>query len=374
MNLIFKLLIFLTISTNAYAFGDKNDYTSVKKAFETETPPLFNYKGNKKFCKRATLYTIPYTKLNTGATSMVGESGKLKAHFFAVSFGHAIASYLEGELDPDLSYKKEEFINKFIPYLVKAADDKYFTINKWTKGGSSVAYAQTMILINLSILMDFMDNKNLWKDGQREKIVKWGNILYKRSHYSHSLNGGRKQSDRWPDTVSKAAAAYMLWGYVNKDLKIFKDGFRDLMREYKKIPADGKYHQHYKGKYAGEIKGSWDLFLENKTLGDLVIASYVGELVGMETFNKTNKKGGNIKKAIDYLGKISTDPETLRGQDEKHLKNLTADGNSWMTIYRKLDPDDKNPLVDLHLKTSEEKGYGFSQILNYSRCIGNEIN
>ena len=99
-----------------------------------------------------------------------------------------------------------------------------------------------MILINLSILMDFMDNKNLWKDEQREKIVKWGNILYKKSHYGHSSNGGRKQSDRWPDTVSKAAAAYMLWGYVNKDLKIFKDGFRDLMKEYNKIPADGKYH------------------------------------------------------------------------------------------------------------------------------------
>ena len=67
--------------------------------------------------------------------------GNPAAHFFAVSFGHAIASYLEGELNPDLSYKKQDFINKFIPYLVKAADNKYFTINKWTKGGSSVAYA-----------------------------------------------------------------------------------------------------------------------------------------------------------------------------------------------------------------------------------------
>ena len=112
MDFLFKLLIFLIFSTSSYAFGDKNDYTSVKKAFGSETPPLFNYKGNKKFCKRATLYTIPYTKVNTGATSMVGESGKLKAHFFAVSFGHAIASYLEGELNPDLSYKKQDFINK----------------------------------------------------------------------------------------------------------------------------------------------------------------------------------------------------------------------------------------------------------------------
>ena len=34
---------------------------------------------------------------------------------------------------------------------------------------------------------------------------------------------------------------------------------------------------------------------------------------------------------------------------------MRADGNSWMTVYRKLDKTDNNPLVNLHLKTSEEK-------------------
>ena len=52
---------------------------------------------------------------------------------------------------------------------------------------------------------------------------------------------------------------------------------------------------------------------------------------------------------------------------------MRADGNSWMTVYRKLDKTDNNPLVNLHLKSSEEKGYGFSQILNFSRCIDNEL-
>ena len=369
--LFFNLFIFsVSFSANAFFGLDKNNYSSVEKAFKTGTLPLFQYKGNR-FCKGGVLYMIPYSKINEAKKSHT--SGKLKSWFFALSFGHAISSFLEGEFYPDLAYKKEDFINKYIPYLVKAAENRYFTVNKWVKGGSSVAYAQTMILINLSILMDFMDNKNLWKNGQRKKIVKWGDILYERSHYSHFTNGGKKQSNRWPDTVSKAAAAYMLWGYVNKDLKIFKDGYRDLMQEYEKIPADGKYHQHFKGPYAGVIQDSWDLFLENKTLGDLVIASYVGELVGMKTFTKPNNKGGNIKKAIDYLGQISSNLNELKGQDERHLNNMRADGNSWITVYRKMDKTDSNPLVSLHLKSSEQKGYGFSQILNFSRCIDNEL-
>ena len=369
--LFLNLFIFsVSFSANAFFGLDKNNYSSVEKAFKTGTLPLFQYKGNR-FCKGGVLYMIPYSKINEAKKSHT--SGKLKSWFFALSFGHAISSFLEGEFYPDLAYKKEDFINKYIPYLVKAAENRYFTVNKWLKGGSSVAYAQTMILINLSILMDFMDNKNLWKNGQRKKIVKWGDILYERSHYSHFTNGGKKQSNRWPDTVSKAAAAYMLWGYVNKDLKIFKDGYKDLMQEYEKIPADGKYHQHFKGPYAGVIQDSWDLFIENKTLGDLVIASYVGELVGMKTFTKPNNKGGNIKKAIDYLGQISSNLNELKGQDERHLNNMRADGNSWMTVYRKMDKTDSNPLVSLHLKSSEQKGYGFSQILNFSRCIDNEL-
>ena len=369
--LFFNLFIFsVSFSANAFFGVDKNNYSSVEKTFKTGTLPLFQYKGNR-FCKGGVLYMIPYSKINEAKKSHT--SGKLKSWFFALSFGHAISSFLEGEFYPDLAYKKEDFINKYIPYLVKAAENRYFTVNKWLKGGSSVAYAQTMILINLSILMDFMDNKNLWKNGQRKKIVKWGDILYERSHYSHFTNGGKKQSNRWPDTVSKAAAAYMLWGYVNKDLKIFKDGYKDLMQEYEKIPADGKYHQHFKGPYAGVIQDSWDLFIENKTLGDLVIASYVGELVGMKTFTKPNNKGGNIKKAINYLGQISSNLNELKGQDERHLNNMRADGNSWMTVYRKMDKTDSNPLVSLHLKSSEQKGYGFSQILNFSRCIDNEL-
>ena len=79
------------------------------------------------------------------------------------------------------------------------------------------------------------------------------------------------------------------------------------------------------------------------------------------------------KRAIDYLGEISSNPNELNGQDERHLSNMRADGNSWMTVYRKMDKTDTNPLVSFHLNSSKKKGYGFSQILNFSRCIDNEL-
>ena len=65
VKLLFGLLLIMMTPTNANAFFgvDKNDYSSVEKAFKTETVPLFQYKGNK-FCKGGILYMIPYSKIN----------------------------------------------------------------------------------------------------------------------------------------------------------------------------------------------------------------------------------------------------------------------------------------------------------------------
>jgi len=69
----------------------------------------------------------------------------------------------------------------------------------------------------------------------------------------------------------------------------------------------------------------------------------------------------------------ATKQDELKGQDERHLSNMKADGNSWLTVYRKMDKTEINPFVNLHLKSSEQKGYSFSQVLNFSRCIDNEL-
>ena len=67
---IFLSIITVSIKTNANTFFrvDKNDYSSVERAFKTETPPLFQYKGNK-FCKGGTLYMTPYDKFNKSKKS-----------------------------------------------------------------------------------------------------------------------------------------------------------------------------------------------------------------------------------------------------------------------------------------------------------------
>ena len=79
--LFFNLFIFsVSFSANAFFGLDKNNYSSVEKAFKTETLPLFQYKGNR-FCKGGVLYMIPYSKINGAKKRQT--SGKLKSWVFA---------------------------------------------------------------------------------------------------------------------------------------------------------------------------------------------------------------------------------------------------------------------------------------------------
>ena len=74
----------------------------------------------------------------------------MKSWFFSKSFGHAISAYLEGESAPDLSYKKDEVVDEFIPYLVQAAKDKYFTVNKWKKNACSRVTVVVQVTKNIN--------------------------------------------------------------------------------------------------------------------------------------------------------------------------------------------------------------------------------
>ena len=44
-----------------------------------------------------------------------------------------------------------------------------------------------------------------------------------------------------------------------------------------------------------------------------------------------------------------------KGTGQKHLNDMRADGNSWITVYRKLDKTDNNTVINLHLKTSKKR-------------------
>ena len=116
-------LAIITYSASASAFWntDKTDYTMVENMFTAAKAgnmiakrPLFEYKYNK-FCTGGQIYTSKYNKYNKSKGGHT--AGKLPSWFFAKSFGHAMATYLEGESEPSQAWKKEEVVDEFIPCL-----------------------------------------------------------------------------------------------------------------------------------------------------------------------------------------------------------------------------------------------------------------
>ena len=361
------MLAFNVSNANAF-FWDNTDYSAVEKAFKSDEPiQFFEYKNNK-FCNGdiSHINTEKYTrKMNSSKNHSA-----VAYHYFAPTILNAVAAHMEGRSDAQFFHWVDDFVT--------VANKRIMTDNFWT-GGNSPAYGQTIMLYNIAVFVNYMDVKGLWKKGQREAVVGWGDELYEKSHYDHHSNGNRKQSDRWSDTVSRAAASYALWSVATKNLSQFKDSYRDFMSLQKRIKANGAMNQFFEGHLSNKIKAdsSWDLYLETKMSGDMVVASYMYELVGMPAFDVENKKGGSVKKLIKWVSDAHIGPNNKlyhKGyQDDRHIDNLRADTTTWMTLYRMMDTSDSIPLAKHHLRVSK-MGYGNAKTLTYIRCLANELN
>ena len=377
--LIISFMMVVFNAGNAYAFfwNDNTDYTPVEKAFSQQEPiQFFSYTPNN-FCDGG---WIDEESDDTFSKKMHSSKshGRVAYHSFAPTILSSVAGHMRYEMEPVKWASNEEQFSNWVEWMVRMANKRIMTDNQWS-GGGSPAYGQTVILYNLAVFVNYMDVKNLWRMDQRESIVKWGDELYENSHYSHHSNGSRQQSHRWPDTVARASASYALWAVATKNIKQFKDSYRDFKSLQKKIKANGAINQFFEGPYSGKLKkNTWDLYLETKTAGDMVVAAYVNELVGMPSFEVENKKGGSVKKFIKWIDEAHFGPNNKldhKGwQDDRHIDNRRTDGTSWMSVYRLMDKSDSLVLADHHLERSTYGGYSWAKTLTYSRCLTNELN
>jgi hypothetical protein len=369
--LIISFLLVVFNVGNAYAFfWDTTDYSAVEKAFKSNKPiQFFEYKNNK-FCETWDGIDVPNPDKYTKKMMSSKRHSAVAYHYFAPTILSSVAAHMEGKSD-------KEFAD-WVDFMVTVANKRIMTDNYWT-GGNSPAYGQTIMLYNIAVFLNYMDVKGLWKEGQREAVVGWGDELYENSHYDHHSNG-RLQSHRWSDTVSRAAASYALWAVATKNLSQFKDSYRDFMSLQKKIKVNGAMNQFFEGHLSGKIRkdSSWDLYLETKMSGDMVVASYMYELVDMPAFAVENKKGGSVKKLVKWVSDAHIGPNhklAHKGwQDDRHIDNRRADTTTWMTVYRLMDKSDSIPLAKHHLRVSENFGYSQAKTITYSRCLANELN
>ena len=150
MKRIWSLLAALAVCNPAYSsLFDRTDYSPVKDIFSKPEPiQLLPFVPNPMCLGK--IETKPYSERNDGTPH-----GAFRPYLGLLqSLGSALAWDMRGRFE-----KNEAFRTKFegyVEYLAAAAQDRYFTKNKWVKNGASPAYAQTMILINLSFFVNYM--------------------------------------------------------------------------------------------------------------------------------------------------------------------------------------------------------------------------
>ena len=218
---------------------------------------------------------------------------------------------------------------------VLAQSDAFVELN-WDGSGSSPAHWQLVLLRNIAMAVNLIDFQQGWGEGQRAVVVGWGNRVYDNTHY---CRWGRSGSDRWPDTYAAAASAYIYWGVATLNREAFMEGVRDFGEVVKLIEPDGSWLVFFRGQYAGVIDPTWDMSLNDKAIGDLVMAAYVAARVGVDLFGYA-PDGASIYDTVVWWQDVIPTGATY-GQDMSFLRPHGAErGWSWTEYFVASFPDD----------------------------------
>lgn len=253
--------------------------------------------------------------------------------------------------------------------LARMAEAGVFTKLDWSGSGSSPAHWQSNLLKNIAISVNVVDVQNGWQAGQRVAVIAWGNTVYKSTHYSA---WGRKQSDRWPDTIATAAAAYLVWGAVAPDAKAYDEGLKDFDRVAKLLKAKSGTGSYYKGKLAKSLPKGWGARIEDKTLGDLVFAAHVAKRQGTDLFTRPVGKGVSLYEAV--VGWQSTlfdnNGAAVKGLDLSFLASQGGERSwAWTEYFVANFPDDAATQT-LREKSARIGAGGYvSQALGPATCL-----
>lgn len=209
--------------------------------------------------------------------------------------------------------------------LTVLADNKAFSRLDWNGSGSSPAHWQANLLKNIAFAMNVVDHMDGWKPGQRERVIRWGDSIYKSTHYT---SWGRRQSDRWPDTVATAAAAYLSWGVVAPNNAAFSEGQKDFLAIAQTFKESGGTRSFYdNGKFARQLPDGWGSRIEDKMLGDMVIAAHVAQRADLDLFN-LSPKGFSLYQTIVGWQNTILGQEPPKSEDMSFLTN-DGEERSW---------------------------------------------
>lgn len=329
--------------TNADPWCEKlAEKTAGMPGFERDAPTdveLFQYESDV-FCARPRLMTVKTSRVINRDRKKLVEALKW--------FNGAISNY----------YRSEDTRDEIVSEVVRFADEGAFTRLNWRGSGSSPAHWQSNLLKNIGILTHVIDHHKGWKPGQRDRVARWGDSVYRSTHYSA---WGRRQSDRWTDTVAAAAASYMLWGAVAPNPKAYEEGKQDFIKMSSRFRKKGGTRTFFKNRkhLGGWLPKNWGARLEDKTIGDFVIAAHVGKALGDDLFHHTSGGASLYEMVLGWQQTLLVD-DLPKGED---LTFMTEQGQerswSWTEYFIFNFPDDPRSKLLREKSRQITTGWGF---------------
>jgi len=247
--------------------------------------------------------------------------------------------------------------------LEELASFKAFVKLSWRGNGSSPAHWQTNLLKNIAFAVNVVDHHSGWQPGKRSIVVDWGDKVYSNSHYTA---WGRKQSQRWPDTIAAAAAAYISWGVVAPNSTALAEGRKDYHKVARLLRKKGGTRSyHGSRKYLKGMPKNWGTRLEDKTLGDLVIAAHVAGRKKIDLFNHAPSGTSLYEAIVGWQNTLfENNGKAVKGED---LSFLATDGEerswSWTEYFIFNYPNDPRTAIlrdkSEKIKKSDWSGFGY---------------
>ena len=314
-------------------------------------PALFNFQSGGSACR---VYSI-----GPAPSSPTIERERVVLEKALVWFGKAISSA-----------KADTQSARAVAHELQAlAEARAFTRLDWSGSGSSPAHWQTNLLKNIAMAVNVIDHRGGWSGEQREVVVAWGNEVYRSTHYTA---WNRSQSDRWPDTMATAAAAYTLWGIAAPNAKALSEGQSDFKKVARLLRPTGGTGSYYGGgKYASDLPDGWGARIEDKLLGDLVLTAYAAGRIGRDLFNVKFGKVSLYEGIIGWQSTLFADHgAAVRGEDLSFF-NREGGERSWAwTEYFVANFSNDPASAALREESARIRGSGYvSQSMGPATCL-----
>lgn len=351
--LIAVLIAVLGVSApvDAAALNGSGASGAFKALTKTGKPAvLFNYNSTR-YCRSSTVGKAPSALVITRTSHSGSHTRKLNdtLEWFNRAISSAMASPTQAR-----NLAKE---------MTALAQAKAYTKQDWNGSGSNPAHWASVLLKNVAFAVNVVDHRGGWAPGQREAVVKWGDTLWKTSHFT---KWGAKQSDRWPDTVAAAATAYVYWGIASHNKKAFDEGMRDYDKVAKRFKSNGTFSEYYDGQsltgpYRGKLPDDWGVRIEDKTIGDLVMTAHAIRRIGGNLFDYKAGKGTSLYQVVvNWQGTLfANGGAASRGQSKVFLRAHGGEASwGWTEYFTVNYPSDPNSAT-LRKRSAGYRGGGY---------------